>query len=48
MPKTSGITPNQTLLKPMKRAMTRGVALRATSAFFLAAAFCAAVPKSFG
>jgi len=28
--------------------MTRGVALRATSAFFLAAAFCAAVPKSFG
>ncbi|HOD46418.1 MAG TPA: TonB-dependent receptor plug domain-containing protein [Opitutaceae bacterium] len=32
----------------MKRAMTRGVALRATSAFFLAAAFCAAVPKSFG
>lgn len=28
--------------------MTRGVALGATSAFFLAAAFCAAVPKSFG
>jgi outer membrane receptor protein involved in Fe transport len=28
--------------------MTRGVALGATSAFFLAAAFCAAVPKTFG
>jgi len=28
--------------------MTRGVALGATSAFFLAAAFCAAVPKAFG
>lgn len=28
--------------------MTRGVALGATSAFILAAAFCAAVPKTFG
>jgi catechol 2,3-dioxygenase-like lactoylglutathione lyase family enzyme len=28
--------------------MTRGVALGATSAFILAAAFCAAVPKAFG
>ena len=32
----------------MKRPMTRSVALGATSAFVLAAAFCAAVPSTFG